>query len=346
MRMARDFMELTGCTPIVRLRKASEETGCELFGKAEFLNPGGSVKDRAACFIINDALSKGMLEKGGLIVEGTAGNTGIGLALAAKSRGLRTLIVIPETQSCEKKTMLRQCGAELIEVPARPYKDERNYVRFAGRLAAERAETEPKGAIWANQFDNILNKQAHIEGSAAEIYQQTGGKIDGFVCSVGTGGTLAGIAEGLRARLKQSIKIGIADPHGAALYDWYTRGVLESSGDSIIEGIGQARITENLKGLEVDMAWRIPDSEAIKCMFELLEYEGLMLGGSSGLNVAGAIRMAREMGPGHTIMTILCDSGARYQSKLYNADFLKAKNLPMPDWLDSREPAVSLATIP
>ncbi|RMD49393.1 MAG: cysteine synthase A [Alphaproteobacteria bacterium] len=333
MRVAPDLAGLIGHTPLVRLRRASEETGCEILGKCEFMNPGQSVKDRAALWIIRDAIARGALRPGGTIVEGTAGNTGIGLALVGASMGFRTVIVIPETQSQEKKDMLRLAGAELVEVPAVPYKDPNNYVKYSGRLAAELARTEPNGAIWANQFDNVANRQAHIESTAPEIWEQTGGRIDGFICAVGTGGTLAGTAMGLRAR-KPDISIGLADPEGAALYSYYTTGELKAEGSSITEGIGQGRITKNLEGLEVDMAYRIPDAEALPIVFDLLEHEGLCVGGSSGINVAGAIRMAREMGPGHTIVTILADYGTRYQSKLFNPAFLRAKGLPVPPWLD------------
>ncbi len=333
MRVAPDLAGLIGHTPLVRLRRASEETGCEILGKCEFMNPGQSVKDRAALWIIRDAIARGALRPGGTIVEGTAGNTGIGLALVGASMGFRTVIVIPETQSQEKKDMLRLAGAELVEVPAVPYRDPNNYVRYSERLAAALAETEPNGAVWANQFDNTANRQAHIESTAPEIWEQTGGRIDGFICAVGTGGTLAGTAMGLRAR-KPDISIGLADPEGAALYSYYTTGELKAEGSSITEGIGQGRITKNLEGLEVDMAYRIPDAEALPIVFDLLEHEGLCVGGSSGINVAGAIRMAREMGPGHTIVTILADYGTRYQSKLFNPAFLRAKGLPVPPWLD------------
>ncbi|MCT8329373.1 cysteine synthase A [Albidovulum sediminis] len=332
MRIHKDLAEAVGNTPLVRLHRASEQTGCEILGKAEFMNPGQSVKDRAALFIIRDAVAKGLLKPGGTIVEGTAGNTGIGLALVGASLGFRTVIVIPETQSQEKKDMLRLAGAELVQVPAAPYSNPNNYVRYSGRLAAALAQTEPNGAIWANQFDNVANRQAHVETTGPEIWEQTGGKVDGFVCAVGSGGTLAGVAMALQPR---GVKIGLADPEGAALYSFYTTGVLKSEGSSITEGIGQGRITANLEGFTPDMAWRIPDSEALPIVFDLLAEEGLCLGGSSGINVAGAIRMAREMGPGHTIVTVLCDYGNRYQSKLFNPDFLRAKGLPVPSWLDS-----------
>lgn len=331
MRVARDLAEAVGHTPLIRLRKVSEETGCEILGKAEFLNPGQSVKDRAALYIIRDAIARGELKPGGTIVEGTAGNTGIGLALVGASMGFKTVIVIPETQSQEKKDMLRLAGAELVQVPAAPYRNPNNFVRYSERLARKLAETEPNGAIWANQFDNVANKQAHVETTGPEIWEQTGGKVDGFICAVGSGGTLAGVAEALQPK---GVKIGIADPLGAALYDYYTTGELKiSDGGSIAEGIGQVRITENLKGLRPDHAYQVPDEEALPYVFDLLHEEGLVLGGSSGINVAGAVRLARELGPGHTIVTVLCDYGTRYQSKLFNPDFLKDKNLPVPDWM-------------
>ncbi|MEZ5686108.1 MAG: cysteine synthase A [Paracoccaceae bacterium] len=332
MRIAQDLAQAVGNTPLIKLRRASEETGCTILGKAEFLNPGQSVKDRAALFIIRDAIARGDLKPGGTIVEGTAGNTGIGLALVGASMGFRTVIVIPETQSQEKKDMLRLAGAELVEVPAAPYKNPNNYVRYSGRLAEALAKTEPNGAIWANQFDNVANRQAHIDTTAPEIWEQTGGKVDGFVCAVGSGGTLAGVGMGLQPK---GVKIGLADPEGAALYSYYTRGVLEAEGSSITEGIGQGRITANLEGFTPDMAFRIPDTEALPIVFNLLAEEGLCLGGSSGVNVAGAIRMAREMGPGHTIVTPLCDYGTRYQSKLFNPAFLRDKGLPVPGWLEA-----------
>ncbi|MDE3078954.1 MAG: cysteine synthase A [Paracoccaceae bacterium] len=332
MHIRKDLAAAVGNTPLIRLRGPSEAAGCEILGKAEFLNPGQSVKDRAALYIIRDAIAKGQLQPGGTIVEGTAGNTGIGLALVGASMGFKTVIVIPETQSQEKKDMLRLAGAELVQVPARPYKHPDNYVRYSGRLAEALARTEPKGAIWANQFDNVANRQAHIETTGPEIWEQTGGKVDGFVCAVGSGGTLAGIGMALQPK---GVKIGLADPEGAALYSYYTSGVFDSPGSSITEGIGQGRITANLEGFTPDMAWRIPDSEALPIVFELLAHEGLCLGGSSGINVAGAMRMAREMGPGHTIVTILCDYGTRYQSKLFNPAFLKEKGLPVPAWLDA-----------
>lgn len=328
-----DLQHAVGNTPLIRLSKASELTGCEIWGKAEFLNPGQSVKDRAAISIIKDAIARGDLKPGGTIVEGTAGNTGIGLALMGASMGFKTVIVIPDTQSQEKKDMIRLAGATLIEVPAKPYKNPNNFVRYSGRLAEALAKTDPNGAIWANQFDNLANRGAHIEGTAPEVIDQTGGNIDGFICAVGTGGTLAGMAEGLRAK-NADIKIGLADPDGAALHSYFTTGELASEGSSIMEGIGQGRITGNLEGLKVDMSYNIPDSEALPVVFDLLQHEGLCLGGSSGVNVAGAMRMARDLGPGKTIVTMLCDYGTRYQSKLFNPTFLKEKGLPSPGWLE------------
>ncbi len=330
MPIYRDLADAVGKTPLIRLKRASEATGCEILGKAEFLNPGQSVKDRAALYIIRDAVAKGQLKPGGTIVEGTAGNTGIGLALVGASMGFRTVIVIPETQSQEKKDMLRLAGAELVQVPAAPYSNPNNYVRYSGRLAAKLAQTEQNGAIWANQFDNVANRDAHLETTGPEIWDQTGGKVDGFICAVGSGGTLAGVALALQPK---GVKIGLADPDGAALHSFYTEGVLKAEGSSITEGIGQGRITKNLEGLAPDFSYRIPDSEALPIVFDLLEDEGLCLGGSSGINVAGAMRMARDMGPGRTIVTILCDFGNRYQSKLFNPEFLRAKGLPVPEWL-------------
>ncbi|MBD3787624.1 MAG: cysteine synthase A [Sphingomonadales bacterium] len=337
MTICTDLAAAVGNTPLIRLKKASELTGCEILGKAEFMNPGQSVKDRAALFIIRDAIARGALKPGGTIVEGTAGNTGIGLALVGASMGFRTVIVIPETQSQEKKDMLRLAGAELVQVPAAPYSNPNNYVRYSGRLAEELAKTDPNGVIWANQFDNIANRQAHIETTGPEIWAQTGGKVDGFICAVGSGGTLAGVGLALQPK---GVKIGLADPDGAALHSFYTSGALKSEGSSITEGIGQGRITANLEGFTPDMSFNIPDAEALPVVFDLLAEEGLCLGGSSGVNVAGAIRMAREMGPGHTIVTILCDYGTRYQSKLFNPDFLKARGLPVPAWLDGPGRAV------
>lgn len=327
------IIEAIGNTPLIKLKRASEETGCTILGKAEFMNPGQSVKDRAALFIIRDAMAKGLLKPGGTVVEGTAGNTGIGLSLVGNALGLKTVIVIPETQSDEKKDMLRLSGATLIEVPAVPYKNDNNYVKYSGRLAEELAKTEENGAIWANQFDNVANRQGHIETTAVEIWDQTDGKVDGFICAVGTGGTLAGVSMGLKDK-NPDVTIGLADPMGAALYNFYEHGELKSEGSSITEGIGQGRITANLEGAEVDKAFQIPDAEALPIVFNLLKEEGLCLGGSSGINVAGAIRLAREMGPGHTIVTVLCDYGTRYQSRLFNPTFLKEKGLPVPEWLD------------
>ena len=332
MEYRKSFTDAIGNTPLIKLKEASETTGCLILGKAEFLNPGGSIKDRAAKAIILDAEQSGQLRPGGVIVEGTAGNTGIGLALLGNSRGYRTVIVIPETQSQEKKDMLRLAGAELIEVPALPYKDYNNYIKYSGRLAKEINQKEKNGAIWANQFDNIANKQGHYQTTGPEIWQQTDGKIGGFICAVGTGGTLSGISQYLLEKNKD-IKIGIADPGGAALYEYYKNGQLKSDSSSITEGIGQGRITANLEGLEIDMPFRIEDNIALPILFNLLKNEGLCLGGSSAINVAGAISLAKEMGPGHVIVTILADSGVRYQSKLYNPEFLKQKSLPTPDWI-------------
>ncbi|AQZ51853.1 cysteine synthase A [Martelella mediterranea] len=325
-------IDLIGNTPLVKLRAASEATGCTILGKAEFLNPGQSVKDRAALYIIRDAERRGLLKPGGTIVEGTAGNTGIGLTMVANALGYKTVIVIPETQAQEKKDALRLLGAELVEVPAKPYRDPNNYVKLSGRLAEKLAKENPNGAIWANQFDNVANRNAHIETTAEEIWRDTDGKVDGFICAVGSGGTLAGTAMGLKAK-NNDIKIGIADPEGAALYEFYAHGELKSEGGSITEGIGQGRITANLEGFTPDFAYRIPDSEALPLIFDLVTDEGLCLGGSSGINIAGAMRLAREFGPGHTIVTILCDYGNRYQSKLFNPEFLKDKGLPLPQWL-------------
>jgi cysteine synthase A len=322
-----------GDTPLIRLRRLSELTGCEIYGKAEFLNPGGSVKDRAALAIVLDAERRRLLKPGGVIVEGTAGNTGIGLTLVGNARDYRTVIVIPVTQSQEKKDTLRLGGASLHEVPAVPYKNPNNYVHVAQRIAERLAETEPNGAIWARQFDNLANRQGHYETTGPEIWRQTDGKVDGFVCSVGTGGTLAGVAAALRER-KPEVKIGLADPPGAALHSYYTTGLLKAEGGSITEGIGQARITRNLDGLKVDLSWQIPDVETVRTVFDLVAEEGLVLGSSSGINVAGAVRMARELGPGHVIVTVLCDSGTRYASRLFNPEFLRAKGLPVPPWLD------------
>ena len=332
--MYRSVIEAIGNTPLIRLRRASEETGCEILGKAEFMNPGQSVKDRAGLFIIRDAEKKGLLRPGGVIVEGTAGNTGIGLTVVAKALGYRTVIVIPDTQSQEKKDALRLLGAELIEVPAVPYKNPNNYVKLSGRLAEQLARTEPNGAIWANQFDNVANREGHVATTAEEIWRQTDGKVDGFVSAVGTGGTLAGGAMGLKGK-SRGVKIALADPLGAALHSFYTEGVLKSEGSSITEGIGQGRITANLEGFTPDFSFQVPDEEALPIVFDLVQEEGLCLGGSSGINIAGAIRLAREMGPGHTIVTILCDYGTRYQSKLFNPEFLREKHLPVPGWMET-----------
>ncbi|HST94312.1 MAG TPA: cysteine synthase A [Microvirga sp.] len=328
-----DVLAAIGGTPLIKLRHASEVTGCSILGKAEFMNPGQSVKDRAALFIVEDAVRRKALRPGGVIVEGTAGNTGIGLALVGNALGFRTIIVIPETQSQEKKDMLRLAGAELIEVPAVPYANPNNYVKVSGRLAERLAASEPNGAIWANQFDNVANRQGHLETTGPEIWEQTGGKVDGFVCAVGTGGTLAGVGMALKER-NPEVVIGLADPMGAALYSYYTTGELKATGSSITEGIGQGRITANLQDAPIDVAFQISDEEALPVIFDLLEHEGLCLGGSSGINVAGAIRLARHLGPGHTIVTVLCDYGTRYQSRLFNPDFLRSKNLPVPAWID------------
>ncbi|MCL4105371.1 UNVERIFIED_CONTAM: hypothetical protein GTU68_055502 [Idotea baltica] len=330
MHIKSDLADAVGNTPLIRLKGPSDATGCEILGKAEFLNPGQSVKDRAALYIIKDAIAKGTLKPGGTIVEGTAGNTGIGLALVGASMGFKTVIVIPETQSQEKKDMLRLAGAQLIEVPAAPYRNPNNYVRYSGRLAEEMARKTNEGVIWANQFDNVANRQAHIETTGPEIWHQTDGKVDGFICAVGSGGTLAGVGAVLQPK---GVKVGLADPDGAALHAFYTTGELKSSGSSITEGIGQGRITANLEGFTPDMSFNISDAEALPVVFDLLADEGLVLGGSSGINVAGAMHMARALGPGHTIVTILCDYGTRYQSKLFNPSFLKEKGLPVPVWL-------------
>jgi cysteine synthase A len=333
MHIYKDLPDAVGHTPLIRLKKASEITGCEILGKAEFLNPGQSVKDRAALWIIRDAIAKGTLRPGGTIVEGTAGNTGIGLALVGAAMGFETIIVIPDTQSQEKKDMLRLAGAHLVQVPAVPYRNPNNYVHYSGRLAQKINETAPNGAIWAQQFDNVANRQAHIDSTAPEIWEQTGGKVDGFICAVGSGGTLAGCAAGLRER-NPDVRIGLADPMGAALYNYYAHGELKAEGSSISEGIGQGRITANLEGLEVDLPYQIPDEEALPIVFDLLQHEGLCMGLSTGINVAGAIRLARDLGPGHTIVTVLCDYGSRYQSKVFNPEFLRGKGLPTPSWLE------------
>ncbi|HVR67788.1 MAG TPA: cysteine synthase A [Verrucomicrobiae bacterium] len=326
------FIDTVGNTPLIKLRKASEMTGCTILGKAEFLNPGGSVKDRAALAIIKDAEAKGLIRPGGVIVEGTAGNTGIGLALVGNARGYRTVIVIPDTQSQEKKDMLRLCGVDLREVPAVPYKNPFNYVHVSERLAHDLAKTEPNGAFWANQFDNVANRQGHYETTGPEIWEQTGGKVDGFICAIGTGGTLSGAGIFLKER-DPKIRIGLADPMGAALYSYFKTGELKAEGSSITEGIGQGRVTKNVEGTPVDFPYQITDEEWLPLIFDLLKHEGLCLGGSSGINIAGAIRLAKELGPGHTIVTILCDYGTRYQSKMFNPVFLRSKNLPVPDWL-------------
>lgn len=336
MEISDGFIETIGNTPLIRLRRASAATGCEILGKAEFLNPGGSVKDRAALAIVLDAERRGQLLPGGVIVEGTAGNTGIGLALVANARGYRTAIVIPDTQSQEKKDMLRLCGATLYEVPAVPYSNPNNYVHVAGRLAERLARTQPHGAIWAQQFDNVANRDGHYQTTGPEIWHQTGGRVDAFICAVGTGGTLAGVAAALRER-NPKVKIGLADPPGAALYSYYTNGELKAEGSSITEGIGQGRITKNLEGFRADFAYRISDRETVQTVFDLVEHEGLVLGSSSGINVAGAVRMANDMGPGHTVVTVLCDSGTRYASRLFNPEFLRAKDLPVPGWLGGAE---------
>jgi len=325
-------LDAIGDTPLIRLNRASEATGCEIWGKAEFMNPGQSVKDRAALAIIRDAEERGLLRPGGLIVEGTAGNTGIGLAMVGSALGYRTAIVIPRTQSQEKKDALKLFGAELIEVDAVPYSNPDNYVRYSGRLAEERALIEPNGAVWANQFDNQANRLGHYQTTGPEIWDQTQGRVDGFICAVGTGGTLAGVAMALRER-NPDVAIGLADPFGAALYSWYTAGELKAEGSSITEGIGQGRITGNLEGLKVDFACQIPDAEALEVVFDLVQHEGMCLGGSSGVNVAGAIRLARELGPGRTIVTILADNGQRYQGKMFNPEFLRERGLPTPPWM-------------
>ncbi len=324
-----------GNTPLIALRRASEETGCRILGKAEFLNPGGSVKDRAALFIIKDAEERGLLKPGGIIVEGTAGNTGIGLALLGNARGYKTLIVMPQTQSEEKKEMLRLCGADLRLVPAVPYRDPNNYVRYSGRLAEEIAKEAPNGAIWANQFDNLANRRGHYETTGPEIWNDTEGRIDGFTCSVGTGGTLSGVGLALKER-NPAVKIYLSDAMGSALYSWAKTGELKAEGNSITEGIGNSRVTKNLEGVPLDGAFRITDEEALPPLFDLVVEEGLVLGGSSAINLCGAVRLARELGPGHTIVTILADSGTRYQSKLFNPQFLKSKELPVPRWLEEK----------
>ena len=333
MQFCNGIIEAIGNTPLIKLERVSAATGCTILGKAEFMNPGQSVKDRAALFIIQDAVKRGELRPGGIIVEGTAGNTGIGIALVGNAMGFRSVIVIPDTQSQEKKDTLRLCGADLVEVPAVPYSNPNNYVKVSGRLAEQLAKTEPNGAIWANQFDNVANRQSHLETTGPEIWRQTDGKIDGFSCAVGTGGTLAGVAMALKER-NRAVRIALADPMGAALYSYYTTGKLRSEGSSITEGIGQGRIIKNLEEAPIDVAYQIPDEEAVPFIFDLLEHEGLCLGGSSGVNIAGAVRLAKELGPGHTIVTILADYGTRYQSKLFNPEFLREKKLPVPPWLE------------
>ncbi len=337
MSPASSVLDAIGDTPLIKLRHASDATGCAILGKAEFMNPGGSVKDRAALFIVRDAMERGALKPGGTIVEGTAGNTGIGIALVAKALGFRAVIVIPDTQSQEKKDMLRLQGAELIEVPAVPYRDPNNYVKLSGRLAGRLARERPEGAVWANQFDNHANREAHRLTTGPEIWRQTDGTVDGFTCAVGTGGTLAGVGLALKA-MNPAIKIAVTDPMGSALYGFYAHGRLHAEGNSVTEGIGQGRITANLEEAPIEGAYQVGDEEALPIVFDLAEHEGLLLGGSSGINVAGAMRLARDLGPGHTIVTILCDSGTRYQSKLFNPAFLRAKGLPVPGWLGERDP--------
>ena len=331
----KQVVDLIGNTPLIKIKKASEETGCNIFGKAEFLNPGQSVKDRAALEIIKKAIASQEIAPGGSIVEGTAGNTGIGLSLVAGFYGFKSVIVIPETQTEEKKEALRMLGAKLVEVPAKPYSDPNNYIKYSERLASELNKVSKTGAFWANQFDNVNNRQAHIENTSQEIFTQTGGKIDGFICSVGTGGTLAGVSIGLKQR-NSEIKIGLADPDGSALFNYYNDGVLKSEGSSITEGIGQGRITKNLEGLKPDFSYNIKDNEALNIIYSLIIEEGLSLGTSSGINICGAIKMAKELGPGHNIVTILCDHSQRYKSKLFNIKFLKEKNLPVPDWFKNQ----------
>jgi cysteine synthase A len=327
-------LDLIGNTPLLRLNRLSEETGCEILGKCEFLNPGQSVKDRPALGMVRDAEAAGILKPGGTIVEGTAGNTGIGLAMVGAALGYKVVIVMPRTQSKEKKDAVRNLGAKLVEVDAVPYSNPNHYARYSGRLAEELNESEPNGAIWANQFDNTANRKAHYETMGPEIWAQTEGKVDGFICAVGSGGTLAGTAQSLREQSDGKVKIGLADPGGAALYEYYKTGELKSEGTSMTEGIGQGRITGNLEGLDVDYAYRVHDSEALKIIYDMIQYEGLCLGGSAGINMAGAVRLAKEMGPGHTIVTILCDYGNRYQDKIFNPEFLRSKDLPVPPWME------------
>ena len=337
MHFAADLAQAVGNTPLIKLRRASEVTGCTILGKAEFMNPGQSVKDRAALSIIKKAVAAGDLKPGGTIVEGTAGNTGIGLALVGASMGFKTVIVIPETQSQEKKDMLRLAGAQLVEVPAAPYRNPNNFVRYSGRLAEKLNATAPNGAIWANQFDNTANRMAHVETTGPEIWDQTGGKVDGFICSAGSGGTVAGVADVLQPK---GVKVGLVDPDASALYHYYAHGELKAEGSSISEGIGQGRITANLEGFKPDFAYNVPDTEALPIVYDLLHGEGLCMGGSTGINIAGAIRMAKDMGPGHTIVTILCDYGTRYTSRIFNPVFLREKGLPVPDWMGSEQAAV------
>lgn len=344
MQVRKGFIDTIGNTPLIRLERFSEMTGCEILGKAEFLNPGSSVKDRAALAIVLDAERRGALRPGGTIVEGTAGNTGIGLTLVANARGYRCVIVIPDTQSQEKKDTLRVFGATLHEVPAVPYRNPNNYVHVAQRLAEALDRSEPDGAIWAQQFDNVANRRGHVETTGPEIWAQTNGRVDGFICAAGTGGTLAGVAEALRER-NANVRIGLADPPGAALFNHYAHGELKAEGSSITEGIGQGRITKNLEGLKIDHPYQIPDTETVQTVFDLLRYEGLCLGSSSGINVAGAVRLAHDLGPGHTIVTVLCDSGMRYQSRLFNPAFLRGRNLPVPDWLERAVPALPAGVI-
>ncbi len=338
MQIKTDVLAAIGGTPLIRLKRVSELTGCEILGKAEFMNPGQSVKDRAALYIVQDAIARGKLKPGGVIVEGTAGNTGIGLAVVGNAMGFRTVIVIPDTQSEEKKDALRLLGAELIQVPAVPYKDPNNYVKVSGRIAEELSRSEKAGAVWANQFDNVANRRAHVEGTGPEIWSQTEGRVAGFTCAVGTGGTLAGVGIALKQR-NNGVRIAAADPMGASIYSWIKSGTLKAEGTSITEGIGQGRVTANLEGAPIDDAYQIPDDEALPFIFDLLQHEGLCMGGSTGINIAGAVRMARDLGPGHTIVTILADYGTRYQSKLFNPDFLRSKGLPLPGWLvENRKP--------
>jgi len=332
MNVRSGFIESIGNTPLIRLRAASEATGCDIYGKAEFLNPGGSIKDRAALAMIEDAEKQGKLRPGGVIVEGTAGNVGIGIALVGNALGYRSVIVMPETQSQEKKDMLRLCGCDLRLVPAVPFANPNHYARYSGRLAEELAASEPNGAFWANQFDNVANRDGHYRTTGPEIWRQTDGKVDGFVCAVGSGGTLGGVGRALKER-DPAVKVALADPMGASLYSWFTRGELKAEGDSITEGIGQIRVTRNLEGTPIDCAYQVRDEEALPVLFDLVEHEGLVLGGSSAINIVGAMRLARDLGPGKTIVTILADGGQRYQSKLFNPDFLRGRNLPLPSWL-------------